>query len=74
MPYIKPTKKPFEKMRRLLLGYELTASKLASILGCSLPTARQRLNNPGLITTEEWSKISRIGHVPIEEIREVFLQ
>ena len=73
MPYIKPPKRPFEKMRRLLLGYELTAPKLSVVLGCSQPTARQRLNDPGLLTIAELDKIHRLGRVPIEEIREAFL-
>lgn len=73
MPYVKPVKRPYERTRRLLLGYELTAPRLAGILDCSVPTARQRLNDPGTITTEEWDRICRFGHVPIEEIREAFL-
>ena len=60
-------------MKRLLLGYQLTAPRLATVLGCSQPTARARLENPGTLTIEELDKIRRIGHVPIEEIRERML-
>ena len=73
MPYTKPKPTPFNGMKRLLLGYELTAPRLATVLGCSEPTARTRLNNPGSLTVEELDKIRRIGHVPIEEIRERML-
>lgn len=67
MPYIK---KPQSGMKRLLLGYDLTAPRLATVLGCSIPTARARLNDPSQLTLADLDKIRRIGHVPIEEIRE----
>lgn len=70
MPYIKPTKKPFEKMRRLLLGYELTPTTLSKILGCCYNTAKDRIDNPGHLTVEDLDRIRRFGHVPIEEIKE----
>lgn len=73
MPNIKKTR-PFEKTRRLLLGYELTAPRLADVLGCSVPTARQRLEDPGSLTVAELARINRAGHIPIEEIREALLQ
>lgn len=73
MPHVKQPKRPYEKERRLLLGYELNAPRLAGILGCSENTARQRLADPGQITTEEWSRIHRFGHVPVDEIRAAFL-
>ena len=69
MPYTKYVE-PFDKARRLLKGYDLNAKKLAEILHCSEPTARERLRNPGRITTSEWLRISRRGHIPVEEIRE----
>lgn len=73
MPYLKPKPRPFDGMRRLLLGYELNAARLSTVLGCSEPTARSRLNNPGTLTVEELDKIRRFGHVPVEEIREKVL-
>lgn len=72
MPYIKKTT-PHEKSMRLLKGYGVTANKLASILIVSVPTARKKLNNPGLLSGEEWLKISRRAHIPVDEIRGVFL-
>lgn len=73
MPYIKPPKKPFEGLRRLLLGYELNAPKLACVLDCSESKARARLNNPGKLTVDELERIRRLGHIPVEEIREKVL-
>ena len=72
MPYIKQNI-PHEKTRRLLKGYDITANRLSSILLCSLPTARKKLNNPGLLSGDDWLKISRRGHIPLEEIRVVIL-
>ena len=72
MPYVKPWTSS-EKMTRLLRGYGLNAPQLAKILFCSETTARTRLKDPNTITTGEWRKIHRNGHIPIEEIREVFL-
>ena len=74
MPYTKTPPLPFEKTRRLLLGYELNAPRLAGILGCSENTARARLADPGSLTVAELAKINRSGHVPIEEIRDALLQ
>ena len=73
MPYIRPAATPHEKSKRLLRGYDITASKLSYILNCYETTARSRLKNPGTLTGDEWLKISRRGHIPIEEIREVYL-
>lgn len=73
MPYVRPPITNADKMRRLLLGYGLTPPRLAKVFGCSETTARKRLEDPNLITTAEWRMVNRIGHVPVEEIREVFL-
>lgn len=74
MPYLKPKSKPFERMGRLLKGYDLKAPRLAAVLGCSENTARSRLDDPGSLTGHEWEKIQRLGHIPAEEIRECFLR
>ena len=74
MPYIKPITKPFIKMRRLLLGYELTPTKLSAILGVCRNTASARLDNPGKLTLEDLYAISRKAHIPIEEIREAIVR
>ena len=73
MSYIKEKSNPHIKSKRLLLGYEITAPKLAKYLGVSEPTARKRLKRPGLLTGDDWLKISRLAHIPVEEIRSVFL-
>ena len=70
MPYLKPREPEQAKIRRLLLGYGVGASRLADILSVSEKTARSRLNNPGTITLEELHRISRSAHIPADEIRE----
>ena len=72
MPYIRRDRE-HEKSKRLLKGYEITAKKMASILVCSEPTARKKLNNPGLLSGDDWLKIVRRGHIPIDEVRTVIL-
>ena len=72
MPYIPPQRK-YDKSRKLLLAYEISATRLKDILGCSQPTARKKLQNPGELTTDDWQLISKRGHVPVEEIRSIFL-
>lgn len=72
MPNIKKPE-PYGKSKMLLRAYDLTPTRLAKVLGCTYPTAKKKIDNPGYITTDEWGKIHRRHHVPIEEIREVFL-
>lgn len=69
MPRLKQTEN-FIEIRRLLKGYDLNAPKLATVLGCSAPTARRKLNEPELLTLSDLKAISQKGHVPIDEIRE----
>lgn len=73
MPYIKENL-PFDKMHRLLKGYELDGPKLAAILGVSAPTAKLRLDEPGKLTLADLDKISRRGHIPMEELRECIVK
>lgn len=61
--------KPFITVRRLLLGYDVTASELARILDCSYNTARSRLDNPQTFTLHELEMVSLRHHVPMDEIR-----
>lgn len=69
--YTKPLQKqPFSSMGRLLKGYGMTAAKLAEILQCSQPTARQRLAEPERLTLGDLDRINRAGHIPLEELRE----
>ena len=72
MPHIKRVGE-HEKSKRVLKGYEINAVKLAAMIGVSEPTARKRLKNPGLLTGNDWLNISRKCHIPVEEIRNVFL-
>ena len=69
MPRLRQPDHPYAKMRRLLVGYGLSASNLAVILNVSEPTARKRLDRPELLTLSDLDRISRYGHIPIEEIR-----
>ena len=69
MPYVKGYTEP-DKLRRLLKGYEFTAPRLASTLGCSTATAQRRLSDPASLTVEELRRINKRGHVPLEEIKE----
>lgn len=70
MPYLKPDPIPFISMRRLLLGYEINGSTLATILDVEVSTARRRLRNPETLTLRELALINKYGRVPAEEIRE----
>ena len=69
MPYLR-NEKPFARMNRLLAGYKFNGPKLAKVLNVSEPTAKKRLDNPALLTLEDLDRISRFGHVPIEELRD----
>lgn len=73
MPYLKQKAKAHDKSRKLLLAYEIGSAKMADMLGCSMPTARKKINDPGKLTGDEWLRISKFGHIPIDEIRGVFL-
>lgn len=68
MPYVKSYTE-VDKLRRLLKSYEFTAQRLATVIGCSVPTAQRRLTDPSSLTAAELRKISSRGHIPIEEIR-----
>lgn len=70
MPRVKEKEIDFAKVKRLLLGYEITAKTLSEVLGCSQPTARKKLNSPETLTLGELKKISQRKHIPIDEIRE----
>ena len=70
MPRLKHPDPPFWDVRRLLLGYELTAVHLAKAAGISESTAARRLANPGDLTLTELKRICRNGGVPADRIRE----
>lgn len=73
MPYLKQRAEPFQKMRKLLLGYEFNGERLAQVLGCSRPTGCDRMKDPGKLTLNDLERIHRKGHVPIEELREAIV-
>jgi len=70
MPRLKNPDPPFWDVRRLLLGYELTAPYLGKAAGISERTAARRLANPGDLTLTELRRICRNGGIPAERIRE----
>lgn len=70
MPRLKSPDPPFWDIRRLLLGYELSAVHLARAAGISESTAARRLANPGDLTLTELKRICRNGGVPADRIRE----
>jgi hypothetical protein len=70
MPRLKHPDPPFWDVRRLLLGYELSAVHLAKAAGISESTAARRLANPGDLTLTELKRICRNGGVPADRIRE----
>ena len=61
---------PFAPTARLLRGYGLNCVNLAQILECCPNTALKKLNNPEQLTLSDLRRISRLAHVPAEEIRE----
>ena len=70
MPRVKEYQPPFAKLARLIRGYGYDSVKLGRIIECSQPTAMKKMKNPEFFTLGELEKISRRGHIPIEEIRE----
>ncbi len=74
MPRIKTPEIPFERVKRLIVGYGLNSPALAEVLGCSVPTARARLNRPELFTLGELELVCRKGHVPMDEIRAAIMK
>jgi hypothetical protein len=70
MPRLKQPDRTFPDMRRLLLGYELTAPYLSKAAGISESTAARRLANPGDLTLTELRRICRNGGIPADRIRE----
>lgn len=69
MPYKKAKQNQID-LYRLLKAYEIDATRLSKMLGCSFPTAKKKLDDPGKLTVDELMVISTKGHVAIERIRE----
>lgn len=70
MPYLKPQKKPYEKMTRLLKGYGFNGENLAPVIFVTPTTARKRIEHPEQLTLLDIGNINRRGHIPLEELRE----
>ena len=68
------TEVPYARMQRLMKGYGLNGPKLAEVLKCSEPTARDRLKNPENLTLGELWKICQRGHINMDEIREAIVR
>ena len=68
MPYKKSKQNQID-LYRLLKAYEIDATKLSKMLGCSFPTAKKKLDDPGKLTVDELMVISSKGHVAIDLIR-----
>lgn len=69
MPNPRARSEPFSEMIRLLKGYDMTGVRLASVIGKSEFTARQRIKFPGDLTLSELAAICKTGHIPAEELR-----
>lgn len=72
MPHIKneKVKVPFFEIRKVLLGYEVNAPLISSVIHCSEKTARKKLRNPEFFTLADIALLSRFCHIPIEEFRD----
>ena len=68
MPYIKPP--PQHPLTELLKGKNVLSPQLGKILGLCPHTAKQRLEDPSLLTIRDIRRIIRNGHIPSEEVRE----
>ena len=56
-------------MTKLLRGYDLNGESLSTVLRCTPPTARRKIENPGRLTLDDLSLIHRRVGIPIDEIR-----
>lgn len=75
MPYTKPlVTQPFARMTRLLKGYGMNGITMGEVLGCSAPTARGKIENPERLTLGDLDKLRRVGHIPLEELKEAWVR
>ena len=68
MPYKARTRNQIE-LHRLLKAYGLNATTLSKVIGCTYPTAKKKLEDPGLLTVNELMMISSKGHIAIDLVR-----
>lgn len=69
MPYLKPKEVPCQSMKEFLMGKGFTPAKLAAVWGCSIPTARDKLQNPEKITLRNVLDLAKYGHLHIDDLR-----
>ena len=73
MPRLKERPIPFQKMQRLIRGYNYNGNNLEPILGYSAKTIRKKIEDPRELTLGDLEKLCRGGHIPMEEIREAMV-
>lgn len=69
MPLIKKDLS-FPALVRLIRGYAINGSRLAEILGCSVPTAIKKMEEPKRFTLEDIYSLSITGGIPLNEIKQ----
>ena len=61
----------WDKLRRLLVGYKITAGKtseeLGRMVGCCDETINARLKRPDEIKLGDLAKLIRVLHIPLDE-------
>ena len=69
MPYTKfcQTKEP--PMTRLLRSYKFNGTSLGRLLGVSHGTGQKKLTDPDNLTIGDLRRISKAGHIPMDELR-----
>lgn len=62
------TQETFRAMRKALMGCG-SAPELAAALGCSVPTARRKMEDPGQVTLADLKKLNKEEFMFLEEIQ-----
>ena len=69
MPRLKKKEPDFIRVTRLIRGYA-PVSKVAEMIGRSVPTARKKINDPRQFTLGELQMISMRAHIPWEAMNQ----
>lgn len=69
MPRLKKKEPDFIRVTRLIRGY-VPVSKVAEMIGRSVPTARKKINDPRQFTLGELQMISMRAHIPWEDMNQ----
>ena len=67
MPRLKKKEPDFIRVTRLRRGYA-PVSKVAEMIGRSVPTARKKINDPRQFTLGELQMICLRAHIPAEDM------